>query len=138
MSSTSRAANPADIMKRTKVRYVILLLIFVITTFNYADSATLPVTGTAMRAEFGFDAVRMGLFFSAFSWAYVLSQVPAGWLLDRFGARHVYAASIFLWSLLRSCKAPSACSASRQRPSPAFRAALHDGRGGSAYLPRQC
>jgi ACS family glucarate transporter-like MFS transporter/ACS family D-galactonate transporter-like MFS transporter len=29
----------------------------------------------------------------------VLSQLPAGWLLDRFGARRVYAASIFLWSL---------------------------------------
>ncbi|SAK52473.1 d-galactonate transporter [Caballeronia hypogeia] len=99
MSTTSRAASPADVMKRTKVRYLILLLIFVITTFNYADRATLSVTGSAMRAEFGFDAIRMGYIFSAFSWAYVLSQVPAGWLLDRFGARRVYAASIFLWSL---------------------------------------
>jgi D-galactonate transporter len=97
--STSRAANPADVMKRTKVRYVILLLIFVITTFNYADRATLSVTGSAMRTEFGFDAIRMGYIFSAFSWAYVLSQLPAGWLLDRFGARRVYAGSIFLWSL---------------------------------------
>jgi D-galactonate transporter len=99
MSTTSRAAHPADAMKRTKVRYVILLLIFVITTFNYADRATLSVTGSAMRSEFGFDAVRMGYIFSAFSWAYVLSQMPAGWLLDRFGARRVYAGSIFLWSL---------------------------------------
>ncbi|MDR5828152.1 MFS transporter [Caballeronia sp. LP006] len=97
--SMSRAAAPADAMKRTRVRYVILLLIFVITTFNYADRATLSVTGSAMRAEFGFDAIRMGYIFSAFSWAYVLSQLPAGWLLDRFGARRVYAASIFLWSL---------------------------------------
>lgn len=97
--SMSRAANPAEVMKRTRVRYLILLLIFVITTFNYADRATLSVTGSAMRAEFGFDAIRMGYIFSAFSWAYVLSQVPAGWLLDRFGARRVYAASIFLWSL---------------------------------------
>ncbi|EIM96255.1 d-galactonate transporter, partial [Paraburkholderia hospita] len=63
------------------------------------DRATLSVTGSAMRAEFGFDAIQMGYIFSAFSWAYVLSQVPAGWLLDRFSARRVYAASIFLWSL---------------------------------------
>ena len=97
--SMSRTAHPADVVKRTKVRYSILLLIFVITTFNYADRATLSVTGSAMRTEFGFDAVRMGYIFSAFSWAYVLSQLPAGWLLDRFGARRVYAASIFLWSL---------------------------------------
>ncbi|SDI35013.1 MFS transporter, ACS family, glucarate transporter [Paraburkholderia steynii] len=95
----SRTANPADVVAPTRIRYVILLLIFAITTFNYADRATLSVTGSAMRAEFGFDAIRMGYIFSAFSWAYVLSQVPAGWLLDRFGARRVYAASIFLWSL---------------------------------------
>ena len=95
----SRTANPADALKRTKVRHVILALIFVITTLNYADRATLSVTGSAMRGEFGFDAVKMGYIFSAFSWAYVLCQIPAGWLLDRFGARRVYAASIFLWSL---------------------------------------
>jgi ACS family glucarate transporter-like MFS transporter/ACS family D-galactonate transporter-like MFS transporter len=95
----SRTASPATAATRTKVRYAILLLIFLITTLNYADRATLSVTGSAMRTEFGFDAIRMGYIFSAFSWAYVLSQLPAGWLLDRFGARRVYAASIFLWSL---------------------------------------
>ncbi|HEY2604959.1 MFS transporter [Paraburkholderia sp. RL18-103-BIB-C] len=95
----SRTANPADAATRTKVRYAILLLIFLITTLNYADRATLSVTGSAMRTAFSFDAIRMGYIFSAFSWAYVLSQLPAGWLLDRFGARRVYAASIFLWSL---------------------------------------
>ncbi|HKU00680.1 MAG TPA: MFS transporter [Paraburkholderia sp.] len=95
----SRTATPADVATRTKVRYVILALIFIITTINYADRATLSVTGSAMRTEFGLDAIRMGYIFSAFSWAYVLSQVPAGWILDRFGARRVYAASIFFWSL---------------------------------------
>ncbi|WP_144107994.1 MFS transporter [Paraburkholderia sp. BCC1886] len=97
--NTSRTASAAHVAKRTNVRYAILLLIFLITTFNYADRATLSVTGSAMRDEFGLDAIRMGYIFSAFSWAYVLSQLPAGWLLDRFGARRVYAASIFLWSV---------------------------------------
>lgn len=95
----SRTASAAGVAKRTNVRYLILLMVFVITTFNYADRATLSITGSAMRSEFGFDAIRMGYIFSAFSWAYVLSQLPAGWLLDRFGARRVYAASIFLWSV---------------------------------------
>jgi len=96
---SSRTASIAGIAKRTNVRYLILLMIFIITTLNYADRATLSITGSAMRSEFGFDAIRMGYIFSAFSWAYVLSQLPAGWLLDRFGARRMYAASIFLWSL---------------------------------------
>ncbi|WP_186110884.1 MFS transporter [Burkholderia gladioli] len=95
----TRTANPATTAKRTAVRYWILLMIFVVTTLNYADRATLSITGTAMRKEFGIDAVQMGYIFSSFSWAYVLAQLPSGWLLDRFGARRVYAGSIFLWSL---------------------------------------
>jgi D-galactonate transporter len=99
MSRTASPTDAASSAARTKVRYGILLLIFVITTLNYADRATLSVTGSAMRTAFSLDAIRMGYIFSAFSWAYVLSQLPAGWLLDRFGARRVYAASIFSWSL---------------------------------------
>jgi len=85
--------------KRTHVRYWILLIIFIVTTVNYADRATLSVTGPAMRAEFGFSAIELGYIFSAFSWAYVAAQLPGGWLLDKFGARRVYAFSIFFWSL---------------------------------------
>ena len=94
--STALAGEAA---KPTHVRWLILLMIFIVTTVNYADRATLSITGPAMRKDFGFDAIQMGYIFSAFSWAYVLSQMPGGWLLDRFGARKVYAASIFFWSL---------------------------------------
>jgi len=37
--------------------------------------------------------------FSAFSWAYVIGQIPGGWLLDKFGSKKVYFYSIFIWSL---------------------------------------
>ena len=89
----------ARIATRTHVRYGVLLMLFIVTTLNYADRATLSITGSVIRKEFGVDAVQMGYIFSAFSWAYVLAQLPSGWLLDRFGARRVYAASIFFWSL---------------------------------------
>ena len=92
MGTAASAATPS------RMRHWILLMIFIVTTVNYADRATLSVTGPAMREEFGFDAIQMGYIFSAFSWAYVMAQIPGGWLLDRFGARRVYAASIFLWS----------------------------------------
>ena len=41
----------------------------------------------------------MGYIFSAFGWAYVIFQLPGGWLLDKFGSKKVYAFSIFFWSL---------------------------------------
>ena len=61
-----------DTARRTRVRYWVLLMIFIVTTVNYADRATLSITGPAMRKEFGFDTIQMGYIFSAFSWAYVL------------------------------------------------------------------
>src|SRR5262249_51536004 len=41
----------------------------------------------------------MGFIFSAFGWSYVIGQIPGGWLLDRFGSKAIYFASIFFWSL---------------------------------------
>jgi ACS family glucarate transporter-like MFS transporter/ACS family D-galactonate transporter-like MFS transporter len=88
-----------DLQNRSRARFRILALIFLITTVNFADRATLSITGPSMQKEFGFDVIRMGYIFSAFSWAYVFSQVPGGWLIDRFGARRVYSVSIFGWSV---------------------------------------
>lgn len=83
----------------TKTRYYILAMIFIITSLNYGDRATLSMAASPMSQELGLDAVTMGYIFSAFSWAYVVGQLPGGWLLDKFGARRVYFSSIFLWSL---------------------------------------
>ncbi|MFG6468838.1 MFS transporter [Roseateles sp. BYS87W] len=84
---------------RTKKRFAILAMLFVVTTINYADRATLSIAGPALSKELGIDSVAMGYIFSAFGWSYVLAQLPGGWLLDRFGSKRVYAASIFLWSV---------------------------------------
>ena len=69
MATTASVATPS------RMRYGILLMIFIVTIVNYADRATLSVTGPAMREEFGFDAIQMGYIFSAFSWAYVMALV---------------------------------------------------------------
>ncbi|MFJ3055376.1 MFS transporter [Herbaspirillum sp. NPDC087042] len=73
-------------------------MLFVVTTFNFADRAILSMAASSMRAQLGISPIELGYVFSAFSWAYVIGQLPGGWLLDRFGSRRVYAASIILWS----------------------------------------
>lgn len=83
----------------TKTRYYILAMIFLVTALNYGDRATLAMAASPMSQELGLDTVTMGYIFSAFSWAYVIGQLPGGWLLDKYGARKVYFSSIFLWSL---------------------------------------
>ncbi len=84
---------------RTRVRYGIVAMLFLVTAINYADRATLSIAGPALSKELGLDAVAMGYVFSAFGWSYVLAQLPGGWLLDRFGSKRVYFASIVTWSI---------------------------------------
>jgi ACS family probable galactarate transporter len=80
-------------------RYLILLIIFIVTAVNYADRATLSIAGTEVAKELQLSAVSMGYIFSAFGWAYLLMQIPGGWLLDKFGSKKVYSYSLFFWSL---------------------------------------
>src|SRR6266566_9898748 len=85
--------------RRSRVRLFIVTMLFLVTTVNYADRATLSIAGPALSKELHLDPIAMGYVFSAFGWSYVIAQVPGGWLLDRFGSRWVYAFSITIWSL---------------------------------------
>ncbi|MEW6459876.1 MAG: MFS transporter [Pseudomonadota bacterium] len=83
-----------------RVRYRILLMLFLVTTVTFADRSSLSIAGTALQAGLGIDAVALGYIFSAFGWAYVIGQIPGGWLFDRFGTKPVYTLALFAWSLL--------------------------------------
>ncbi len=72
-------------------------MIFVVTAVNYGDRATLSIAGTEVAKELGLSAVSMGYIFSAFGWAYLLMQIPGGWLLDKFGSKKgLFIQSVFL------------------------------------------
>jgi hypothetical protein len=82
--------SEADKTKRTRVRWLIILVLFIITTINYADRATFSIAGQSASKELGLDPVAMGYILSAFAWAYVLGQIPGGALLDKFGSKKIY------------------------------------------------
>jgi MFS transporter, ACS family, glucarate transporter len=95
---TTAAFDVAD-ARVGKVRYSIVAMLFAVTMVNYADRATIAIAGPVVSKDLGLSAVQMGFIFSAFGWSYVIGQIPGGWLLDRFGSKAVYFASIFTWSL---------------------------------------
>lgn len=98
-SPVSTPVSTPVVEKRTNVRWFIVAILFFITAINYGDRATISIAGSPMAKELGMDSVAMGYIFSAFGWAYVICQIPGGWLLDRFGSKRVYFFSIFFWSL---------------------------------------
>jgi ACS family glucarate transporter-like MFS transporter len=89
--------------KRSTVRYTIIALLFFVGAINYADRAIFSIAGPSMMKSLGLNMVSLGYLMSTFGWAYVLGQLPGGWLLDRFGARRVYISSFFLWSMFTLC-----------------------------------
>ena len=95
MSTIAHQGSPAI----GRVRFGIVGMLFAVTLVNYADRATLAIAGPVMSKDLGIGPLEMGFVFSAFGWSYVIGQLPGGWLLDRFGSRRVYFASIVLWSL---------------------------------------
>ena len=93
------AAVDVAIARVGRLRFSIVAMLFAVTLVNYADRATIAIAGPAVSKDLGLNAVQMGFIFSAFGWAYVIGQIPGGWLLDRFGSKAIYFASIFTWSL---------------------------------------
>lgn len=86
--------------KRTRTRYFILLMITFVLTLATGDRATLSVAGPEMQKELGITAVEIGYLFSAFSWAYVISMTPAGWVADKIGSKQAMFLGILLWSVI--------------------------------------
>jgi sugar phosphate permease len=74
---------------------LILLLAAVV---NYLDRANLSIANTTISKEFGFSGTEMGLLLSAFLWPYALANLPAGWLVDRFGPKKMFTGALTLWS----------------------------------------
>lgn len=66
---------------------------------NAMDRASLSVAVPYIIRDFHINTVEMGIALSAFFWTYVLFNVPAGNLADRFGAKKVLGWSVAIWSI---------------------------------------
>ncbi len=75
--------------KPTKTRWGVLILISVMYLICYMDRSNISVAQPEIAKAFGFSKAQMGIILAAFTWAYALGQVPAGWFGDRFGPKKV-------------------------------------------------
>jgi len=84
-------------VNKAKIWMVFLLSSgLLITSF---DRVNISVASTAIMKDLQINAGTMGIVFSSFFWAYVLCNIPAGLVTDRFGPRKVYTVCGTLWSL---------------------------------------
>lgn len=85
--------------RQTRIRYLIVSMLFLASSFSYGDRVILSIVGVALSKDMHLNALKLGYLLSAFSWAYVVMQLPAGGLLDRYGSKRVYGYSIISWSI---------------------------------------
>lgn len=77
---------------------VVLFLLAISVLINYIDRSNLSIAAPLLKDELRISASQLGTLLSAFFWTYALMQMPAGWLVDRFDVRWVFAIGFFVWS----------------------------------------
>ena len=103
-SREETAVRPAEHSSRTTahethpgMNRVLFLLAFSV-LINYIDRSNLSIAGPLLQDELHISNSQLGILFTAFFWTYGLMQIPAGWLVDRFDVKWVFAAGFLLWS----------------------------------------
>jgi len=76
----------------------VLFLLCLSVLINYIDRSNLSIAAPLIKDELHISGSQLGTLLSAFFWIYALMQIPAGWLVDRFDVKWVFATGFFLWS----------------------------------------
>jgi MFS transporter, ACS family, D-galactonate transporter len=76
----------------------VLFLLGLSVLINYIDRSNLSIAAPLLKGELGISNTQLGTLLSAFFWTYALLQMPAGWLVDRFDVKWVFAAGFLIWS----------------------------------------
>jgi ACS family glucarate transporter-like MFS transporter len=84
---------------RSKVRWILIFWIFVVSAIAYLDRVNVSIAGKAIASEFHISNVQLGWIFSAFVLGYALFQAPGGRLADRIGPRNILALGVIWWGV---------------------------------------
>ncbi|MTT32335.1 MFS transporter [Terrilactibacillus sp. BCM23-1] len=87
------------LVKRTRVRWNIAILMWGVISINYIDRTVLSVVAPSLSSHFHLSEGEMGIILSSFFWSYVILQIPSGWFADKVGQRLCLAISVAWWSI---------------------------------------
>jgi ACS family D-galactonate transporter-like MFS transporter len=95
LDDRARSSTPAVHPAMNRVVFLLSLSILI----NYIDRSNLSIAAPLVQEELHLSNTQLGTLLGAFFWAYALLQIPAGWLVDHFDVKWVFAGGFFLWSL---------------------------------------
>ncbi len=80
-------------------RWIIVALLFFGTTINYLDRQIIGLLKPILEKEFNWSETDFARIVMAFSAAYAVGLLFAGWFIDKVGTKVGYAFSVVLWSV---------------------------------------
>src|SRR2546429_25473 len=86
-------------LKDSQQRWWLLALLFMAMLISYVHRGAFSVAAPFMAKDLGLSKAGIGIVLSSFFWVYAFMQVPAGWIVDRFGTRRTYSIGFLFWSL---------------------------------------
>lgn len=87
-------------MMTNKVRYLLIMLIFLVSAVVYLDRSNISIAGPYLAQDYGIDKIQLGWVFSAFLLGYAAFQIPAGWVVGKLGPRKTLTYGLIWWSVL--------------------------------------
>jgi len=83
----------------THYRWVVCGLLFLATTVNYVDRQVFGLLGPRLTEQYHWSELNFSFIINAFTLAYAVGYMLAGWIIDRLGERKGFALFVTLWSL---------------------------------------
>ena len=90
---------------KSNIRWLMVFMAFLGTSINYVDRANLGVAVPFIQDDLNLGPAETGLILGAFFWTYAAFQLPFGWLVDKVGARLMYAVAVVWWSVFTAATA---------------------------------
>ena len=103
MSNTIAEVPPVldrEQKRSVRIRWFLVGFLVLGGVVNYLDRSTLSVANLTIAQEFNLNELQMGLLLSAFSWPYAIANLPAGYLVDKFGPKKMFAFAAGGWSIV--------------------------------------
>ena len=76
---------------RHHFRYLIFVMILIITMLNYIDRGAMSYAAEAITREYGLDRIAWGKVLGFFGYGYMFGALIGGVLADHWGTRRVWA-----------------------------------------------
>jgi sugar phosphate permease len=105
MPSTTTRTAPAAASNLWRWSIIALLSVGVVIAYVARSNISVAMVVPEFRRLFQLTDADRGTLNSAFFWSYAFLQIPAGWVVDRYGVKYPYAIAFFVWSLISAATA---------------------------------